>query len=337
VVEANGPWSVLRGLRATPPGHAAPDNARGRVFAAALEQAEQFLTAAASVGYATKPVQLFYALSQAGRAIAAAHAGEAWQIHGHGARVDESSNIGQTTVEPDARSSGAMSVVAGATGSELWSGQVELAALWASLPELPADPGIVGSSAEPMAVELEYVDYSQPAYSPGINLTAWSVYPAYTGHTCRLAFRVKDRPSDVEEQEVLIGRLLAPYPKAAGWSIGSGFVASNVYDPEPSPIVVEWVRENDGERVMTPPQQLTELYDGKMYFRPGIGPSLAVPSPLITWWGILLALSSLARYEPVVWRRALDIDRSPIAWALERGLAIAEQRIPELVLNAVTG
>jgi hypothetical protein len=169
-------------------------------------------------------VKLFYALSQAGRAIAAAHAEEPWQIHGHGAGVDESSNIGGTTVEPDAKPSGAMSMVARATDSELWTGQAELGALWASLPELPADPGIVGSSTEPMEVELEYVDYSQPAYSPGINLNVWThVYPAYTGHTWRLAFRVKDRPSG-PEQQALIGRLLAPYPKAAGWSIGSDFV-----------------------------------------------------------------------------------------------------------------
>jgi hypothetical protein len=306
------------------------------VFAAALEQAEQFLTAAASVGYATKPVQLFYALSQAGRAIGAAHAEQPWQIHGHGAGVDESSNIGKATVEPDAKASGAMSVVARATGSELWSGRVELGVLWASLPELPADPAIVGSAAEPLEVDLEYVDYSQPAYSSGLNV--WTnVYPAYSGHTWRLAFRVKDRPSDPEEQQALIERLLSPYPRAAGWSIGNGLVTSNVYDPQPSPIIVEWAHQDeDGERVITPPQQLTDAYEERMYFRPGIGPSRAVPSPLITWWGILLALSSLARYEPVAWRRALDIDRSPIAWALERGLAIAEQRIPELVLKAVT-
>jgi hypothetical protein len=69
-VSGSEPWSVLRGLRANPPGRAAEDDRRRSVFAASLEQAEQFLSAAVDVGHATKPVQLFYALSQAGRAIA---------------------------------------------------------------------------------------------------------------------------------------------------------------------------------------------------------------------------------------------------------------------------
>jgi hypothetical protein len=68
-------WGALRGLRASPPGRAADDLERRETFSAALEQAEQFMRAAAEAGYATKAVQLFYVLSQAGRAICAARAG----------------------------------------------------------------------------------------------------------------------------------------------------------------------------------------------------------------------------------------------------------------------
>lgn len=77
------------------------DTERRRVFAAALEQAEQFLKAAEVVGFATRPVQLFYAVSQAGRAIAAARAREPWRIVGHGASVKTRTKIGATTVETD--------------------------------------------------------------------------------------------------------------------------------------------------------------------------------------------------------------------------------------------
>src|SRR6266487_271711 len=65
-------WRVLRGMRANPPGMASTNRGRHAVFTAALEQGQQFMEAAAVTGYATRPVQLFYGLSQLGCAIAAA-------------------------------------------------------------------------------------------------------------------------------------------------------------------------------------------------------------------------------------------------------------------------
>lgn len=64
----------LRALRHAPPGHA-KQGARRAMFQSSLEQCEQFLAAAGDTGYATRPVQLFYALSQAGRAIVARSGG----------------------------------------------------------------------------------------------------------------------------------------------------------------------------------------------------------------------------------------------------------------------
>jgi hypothetical protein len=40
--------------------------------------------AATSVGYAARPLPLYYAISQASRAIAAAHADQPWKLKGHG-------------------------------------------------------------------------------------------------------------------------------------------------------------------------------------------------------------------------------------------------------------
>jgi hypothetical protein len=60
----------LRALRHDPPGYA-QQGARRTTFQSALEQCEQFPTAARDAGYATRPVQMFYALSQAGRVIVA--------------------------------------------------------------------------------------------------------------------------------------------------------------------------------------------------------------------------------------------------------------------------
>ena len=47
------------------------------MFRASLEQCEQFLAAAEGAGYATRPVHLFYALSQGSRALVAASPMEA--------------------------------------------------------------------------------------------------------------------------------------------------------------------------------------------------------------------------------------------------------------------
>ena len=46
---------------------------RRRIFTAALNQAEELSIAASGVSYAARPLLEFYSLSQAGRAIAAAH------------------------------------------------------------------------------------------------------------------------------------------------------------------------------------------------------------------------------------------------------------------------
>ena len=104
------------------------------MFTSALEQSEQFLQAASNAGYATRPVQLFYALSQAGRAICAVQCSSAWQISGHGASPGNVEPIARTTVEVHA--SGALPLVAQATQSATWQGKVTLGELWASLPEL---------------------------------------------------------------------------------------------------------------------------------------------------------------------------------------------------------
>ena len=63
-------WQSIRLLRARPPVPVTGE--RLGVFVSALEQAEQLMRAARDVGPAARPLPLFYALSQAGRAITAA-------------------------------------------------------------------------------------------------------------------------------------------------------------------------------------------------------------------------------------------------------------------------
>src|SRR4051812_39627121 len=97
---ADEAWRSIRALRAAPP-LLARDGERRAVFSAALQQSEELFAAAAKAGPASKPLPLFYALSQAGRAIAAAHnAAETWRIAGHGLTVTAPpSDIRKTSVK----------------------------------------------------------------------------------------------------------------------------------------------------------------------------------------------------------------------------------------------
>ena len=51
------------------------------------------------------------------------------------------------------------------------------------------------------------------------------------------------------------------------------------------------------------------------------------------WWAVLIALSSLARYRPVVWPNALSLGQSPVAAVLERTSTLAQAAVPHLVLE----
>ncbi|WP_371814102.1 YaaC family protein [Phycicoccus sp. HDW14] len=82
VVDATRHWQRLRWLRSNPPAFAARNRERRQTFSAALEQAEQLARSAANLGPETRPINLFYALSQGTRAIAAAR--ESSEISGSG-------------------------------------------------------------------------------------------------------------------------------------------------------------------------------------------------------------------------------------------------------------
>jgi hypothetical protein len=58
--------------------------------------------------------------------------------------------------------------------------------------------------------------------------------------------------------------------------------------------------------------------------------------PILAVWAVLLALSSLARYEPATWSKMIDIDRSAEANAIEHLLDEAINSVPAAVLHLLT-
>jgi len=83
MLNAETALTQIRWTRSEPPGKAANDEGRRALYCASLQQFEELLTAAEAAGHASRPLPLFYALSQAGRAIVAAY-GDAPVCAGHG-------------------------------------------------------------------------------------------------------------------------------------------------------------------------------------------------------------------------------------------------------------
>lgn len=134
------PGETYRRYALSPVGRAASDPSRKRTFRAALRQAEELAQAAEVVTYAVKPIQLFYALSQAGRALAAAAAPHPWTLRSHGLEFRSAGmNVLTAMVDPGDGTDGpkgAFQVVTTAAGSAGLAGKAEIGALWAANPDL---------------------------------------------------------------------------------------------------------------------------------------------------------------------------------------------------------
>jgi hypothetical protein len=109
--------------------------ARRATLGAAMEQFEEQMTAAKVVTAATRPLNLYYGLVQAGMAIAAVHIPGQWSFASHGLELgDTQVSFSDLSVAP--KGDGAFQRVAAAIGSEIIDGAVTIDRLWSSLPDL---------------------------------------------------------------------------------------------------------------------------------------------------------------------------------------------------------
>jgi hypothetical protein len=313
----------LRELRASPPELAATSGERREVFSAALEQFEELLDAAARIGPASSSLPLFYALSQAGRAIAAALAVDPWEPHGHGLTVKpDRSALAMTTIAPTQPSDpprDSFRVVAGAVGSGVLTGAVTLGAVWAALPMLPLR-GDLGAGE----VRALFLDRGQPGLS--IHGILWSLDPEQT--------------LDGDELDSALATRLGRYPLARdGWQVVGRRHRDWPIDRPPgvphveSGLELRWLTDDGIAKVL---ELVAPSYPGPVgdnFLVPGVGDDGELLSPVMLWWLLLIALSSVARYEPGLWVKVLDVDSSPVAVAIETAIDMAKQLLPRLVLN----
>jgi YaaC-like Protein len=315
-------WHRLRALRHQPPGSAQDSAKRRNVFCAALEQAEQLFTAAAAVDYATRPILLFYGLSQAGRAVAAAStaAGEQeWKLAGHGIKATKLDQERLAHVQIRDAGKGAFTQLAPLLRSGSIPAGATLGEVWTAIPDLWRHP--LSEATRPM---------------PPLRLEGIRVFDdLFWASVCGLPWQFTDPYTEESLVEHLTG-----YPTLAGSAAptaGPGQAFPHE-DTQTADVVRTWPfpPERDLGAVE---RRLTQPYrgDDERWIFPALGGSSLPTRPLLTWWAVLHALSMLARYEPESWVRQLDVDRSPDAVSLEIALDRAIDVCPQLILHAING
>lgn len=346
---ASDSWRRIRRLRATPPFVAARDvdPRRTRVFQAALTQAEELWEAASAVGAASRPLPLFYCLSQAGRAICAAWKTEGpWEPTGHGLssrRQADDVGVPSFAVRVTREAEPMYGSVAEATDTTVFEGDATVAALWASLPDLPRAKEITAEQSQPLYIESAWpadgkrrtpLDLLGPkAAQLTFPRPRWAEPYEFGADEPLQSKRVED---DVLLQRIRDG--LADYPMLAGATVEIEEI-EGTFQPLREPVIR--VPDENGES-----KSLHQFADSvpaaagrrSVYVvRPRIGSGDGEPpSQLMTLWALLYAFSQLARYHPALWVAALNPDESTIAVDLEHALDASLELVPDLLLPAIS-
>lgn len=299
-------------------------SARKQTFAAAMAQFEEQFTAARVVTAATRPLNLYYGLAQAGMAIAAAHSPDPWSFSRHGLRLgDRNVALAEMMVGPEG--DGAFQKVAAATGSPGITAPVSLGTLWASLPDLVQGGTLPGSA---WRVPLMFFE------------------DAFTTKRPRATVQLPgEMPDEDDAWMAAFHAMMADYLSAAGYGIPieNGSVQIRHLTDGPWEVTLRWpAQEASGEmseeeiKAFFGKVAPEYRYRGDRFLRPAVdGAGSAPPSPLMTWWLLLYSFSILARYEPRRWVKLLDLDTPVVAVLLQYAMEEALTAVPQLVLEAL--
>jgi hypothetical protein len=318
---ADEAWAKIRSARSTRPGLTQGDDARTQTYLASVQQFEELYRTAASVGVASRPILLFYGLSQVGRALLAAREANQWQVHGHGLSFVPATSQGaifDSGVKTHRQ--GLFQAVVSVLAEDPPTRAMTLAELWAAMPGLPR---IAETSQEkpPLRVAydvtsggLSFVLYSSPSVLVGI--------PGAT--------TVQEAAAAVDPY------LRLPVRVETGWT-------SSGSDPDPDDILRSLTLEQPRSFRLVPEGGAVTSADlmrelgaktsfGQSWLLPKVGDSNNI-GILLLWWMLLYVFSILARYEPAAWVTALDVNDSPVAVPLEAAFDAAQRQIPPLVLR----
>jgi hypothetical protein len=360
-------WQSIRLLRARPPQRVRGDDERLAVFVAALEQAEQLMRAAEAVGPAARPLPLFYSLSQAGRAIAAARLKDKWRLAGHGLEAKgDSAQLLRRCVSPKPRNRGdrqdSLSGVALSVGSDLLTKPVELGAIWAAMPDLvepmpqmprlqdielrrplwayPQHPKtdqpladkftvLVAGLRDDLTVEEVTAELKHYVVPQAVEVASLALV-----QKLQPSWRIADPASCVVATPSTVFQWSADDPGAPLFSFVPG-IDKKIYGLVFSDITLAPGHSQKDERV----QNVVPVYRGRPeMICPRVGEEDNRLAPLILWWLLLFGLSMAARYDPELWVTAIDPnDAQQQGVPIEAALEDAIIALPELILEALTG
>jgi hypothetical protein len=332
-------WFRLRERRATllDRSRLGETSPRRQTFAAAMAQFEEQMTAARIVSPATRPLNLYYGLAQAGMAIAAAHAPDPWSFASHGLKLlDTTPELPEIEVRPEGE--GGFQRVAAVVGSSQIADPVSIGSLWSSLPDLVDFPLLPGT-ARPEALRVT-PDPGPPGF---MGVVGRPMQPFYTGPAA-VRLHIKAVALDFPDLDSWITELIKHYPTLREWRIDAAHWPIDDVRSEEEINVRMWLPDSAPEHSM-PAAEMSTIIDGvapeyryraDRYVRPSIeGIGKPAPSPLMTWWLLLYSFSMLARYQPRKWTRLLDLDKPGYAASLQLCLEVALSAVPHLVLEAL--
>jgi hypothetical protein len=311
----------IRASRAAPPGLAQEDERRS-VYSSALVQFEELMGAARAASPQTLPLSLFYALSQAGRAIAAARLEGEWRLQGHGLEssdldAEDLCRVRIRTKPTKKRRPDSFSGVCRATGAEPLRGSTTIGELWASLPGLEK---LLPELEERKPLHVEVLGMGNSPLEDATKVRA-TVAPLQA-KSVSAARKALAKYRCGSEAEVFDMQHIAPIHKFTGYGEG---------------VAVWWpsgATDSHGHWLATGRLAPLDLYTEQHWLRPLLGGGTPL-SDLMTWWALLHALSMLARYEPSAWARALAYDSSYLAAPLAELLRCGVELVPQLVLESL--
>lgn len=328
-------WQMLRALRHRPPGRAGHGQRRA-TFDAALEQSEQLFAAAETVGVQSRPLLVFYGLSQAGRAIAAASTAvgnRGWKLSGHGIRASglaDASSTGLAAVTVQDQASGSFIRLAEMLDAESLPEPTRLGALWPMLPDLGRRFRLPGEGGPvPLSVTSGGTGPSGPTDLTRVRVRPLPMEVAAPAPADGSGVGWDAGKRDWPGERLAVRQVLDQYPALAG----SRFVG-----PPGNPVgltgdglgglTAELDLPRDAE------DRLVDIRNVRWAF-PALHGTGSPQHPLLLWWALSYALSMLARYEPRVWADMVSISGSGDAAAIEHLLSQSLVALPELIHRTV--
>lgn len=328
LMTARESWRAIRTIRAEPDdvlAHVLGENARKQEFHMALEQAQQQFAAAERVGYESRPLNLFYGISQAGRAITAGSSqlgrgtDHRWDGQGHG--LEFAVNI------PD----GLFSTPVRGSPKE---NDTDLFSLVSIATESPRD----FESIEFGAIVSQLLDYAMAFQEPGNYLRPIVDADARPGEPNSFPTDVEIRGLDLIWRTSAsldeVREYLGNYPALDGLEVALDDGGDVRWGPNGGC----FVRIENGDRLLPRSSGgfVYRLREATIYRRtpvlpPRAGASAEALRPLMAWWLALYALSMLARYSPRKWTKTLSLAESSVASRVEFLLDTAIDAVPELI------